>query len=71
MNYPKEAFREAIAVASEIKKKELDKVGLDGRGAKVDEFRKVRQEANQLAEEASKRLAARPSTVNKKLTFYF
>ena len=66
-----EGFRQASAVANEIKKKEYDRLGVDGAGTKAEDFRQIFIEALKIAEEGGNKLRAPSSRAQKTLTFYF
>ncbi|MBQ4081575.1 MAG: hypothetical protein II596_12935, partial [Thermoguttaceae bacterium] len=66
-----EGFRQASAVANEIKKKEYDRLGVDGAGTKAEDFRQIFIEALKIAEEGGNKLRAPSTRAQKTLTFYF
>lgn len=66
-----DAFRDAARIVAQINGRKLAENGLDGKGARAEEFRDARAEALQLAREAGNFMTKKPSNAFKPLKFYF
>ena len=65
------AYREANAVVKTIETQKYDRLGVDGKGTKAEEFRQTLSESLKVAKESGERLNRANVNSAKPLTFYF